>query len=402
MRFYLDLNQSSLDWSKANVFEYKYIYYLARMIKERMADVGISLGGNTSYDNLYNFGAIIPATPFNFTDFNPHGLLTFHQLQMLYATMLYLATRAYLNPNNLSGSNWVNGDNRKFFGFSLQDLCEIANFDFFAHPFIPGERLDYYNQFLKPIHDCLNAFRYVWTNYFVRGPLYYKDINAPDLPTVQVQHDGETYTLPVNGQQRVEWWSNFDHMKDALESAPMSTYSGIDWDGTPCLGYLNTIRYERWRWKGYFDSHSSYSYYECPHWTHSRVFYKTTIKPMQRFVPGSPYEVKLLHSTNDIKINTVYYTEKKMHYFRSSYPNIVDGPTGSIPSSGFPIVEIEMFQNQNISDSLTNIPIEDFWYYNTQNDTTRINANVGMRDTMIGACYKPILIADYLNHFHLF
>lgn len=46
-------------------------------------------------------------------------------------------------------------------------MCTIANFDFFANPFIPGQPIKYYEKFLKPIHDVLAEFKYVWNNYFI-------------------------------------------------------------------------------------------------------------------------------------------------------------------------------------------------------------------------------------------
>lgn len=51
-------------------------------------------------------------------------------------------------------------------GYSLEDLCEIANFDFFANPFIPGQPIKYYEKFLKPIHDVLAALKYVYHTSF--------------------------------------------------------------------------------------------------------------------------------------------------------------------------------------------------------------------------------------------
>ena len=108
MKFTADLNQSSLNWNNANVFEYKYIYYLARMVEERYIKIGIP---NRSYidtreANFYT--SDLTQCAWDFNKFFPFGILDFHQLQMLYSMMIFLGTHVYFNEDNLDENNWVN------------------------------------------------------------------------------------------------------------------------------------------------------------------------------------------------------------------------------------------------------------------------------------------------------
>ena len=78
------------------------------------------------------------------------------------------------------------------YGYSLQDMCDIANFDFFSNPFIPGQPLDYYSKFLKPLHDVLASYKKFWTNAFIgQRQTYSKCIDGINLP---VRH--------INGKDR--------------------------------------------------------------------------------------------------------------------------------------------------------------------------------------------------------
>lgn len=51
--------------------------------------------------------------------------------------MLFLAVHGYMNKDKFKDENFKYGDNRVWWGYSLEDINTIANFDFTTHPFIP-------------------------------------------------------------------------------------------------------------------------------------------------------------------------------------------------------------------------------------------------------------------------
>ena len=84
----LNLNTSSLNWEKANVFDYRYIYHLMLMINERYTKVGIH-EKNTYYPAIPNEYA--NRQEWNFAKWSPNGILTWDQLQSIYSTTFFLA-----------------------------------------------------------------------------------------------------------------------------------------------------------------------------------------------------------------------------------------------------------------------------------------------------------------------
>jgi hypothetical protein len=79
-------------------------------------------------------------------------------------------------------------------------MCEIADFDFFSNPFIPGQPLNYYTKFLKPLHDVLASYKKIWTNALkasLDNPVKY--IDSLRLPPKKV--DDTWWTL--DGSDRI-------------------------------------------------------------------------------------------------------------------------------------------------------------------------------------------------------
>ena len=115
--FKLNYDYKELDWSKANIFEFKYIWYLARMIQERYIGLGIlpliSWPKSSNYieDNDVT-GSL--STTWNISRFSPNGILSWEQMQMIYNSTMYLGLYVYYKDGNLSSSNYKDGQNRKW------------------------------------------------------------------------------------------------------------------------------------------------------------------------------------------------------------------------------------------------------------------------------------------------
>lgn len=120
----LDLDTENLDWGKATVNDFRYIYHLAKMCNERMVYGAVPHSGVASF-------------VFNFTEFYPFGLFNFNQIKMIYQTMIYLGIAIYFNPNNFDEKYWKRHNNTKLWCYSIKDMCEIADFDFFSNPLLP-------------------------------------------------------------------------------------------------------------------------------------------------------------------------------------------------------------------------------------------------------------------------
>lgn len=114
----IDLDTSNLDWTKASVMDFRYIHHLREMVLERM-----------------NFGGAFGF--FNYNDYFPFGLFNFQQILMIYKAMLWMGTSIFFNRNNFDEKYWHNSNNLKLWCYTLKDMCEIAEFDFFANPLIP-------------------------------------------------------------------------------------------------------------------------------------------------------------------------------------------------------------------------------------------------------------------------
>ena len=131
------------------------------------------------------------------------------------------------------------------YGFSLQDMCEIADFDFFKHPFIPGQPLDYYEIFLKPLHDVLASYKKIWTNVLKalnnKKVLQLRSITLP-------QYDGPAdYSGRIQGPDAVKFQGNIQNwLKQMKESN--KTYETSQ---ATSLGYQVAFQYQTGYWTPY-------------------------------------------------------------------------------------------------------------------------------------------------------
>lgn len=113
--FRLKYDDKNLDWSKANIFEFKYIWYLARMVQERSIGIGLIPGEINYSSSSVDYGDTDTFSPtWNISVFNPNGLLTWEHLQMIYNMTMYLGIYVFYKDGNLSNANYLDGDNRKW------------------------------------------------------------------------------------------------------------------------------------------------------------------------------------------------------------------------------------------------------------------------------------------------
>lgn len=187
----MKLKIENLNWNNANVFEFKYIYYLALMTYERSFKVGIN---------------VLPG--WKLSDYEPCGLFRFKQLHDIYRIVIQLGKYYYFNPNNLNDRYFKNGKNVKYFGYTVKELSEIADFDFYSYPLLPGQRLDYYNKFLKPLYLCLKEFKKIWVNAFIGSDetkMYYGENRSYGgrHPIKEVNH----ITQQLTGQDYLDYYS---------------------------------------------------------------------------------------------------------------------------------------------------------------------------------------------------
>lgn len=94
MKFNFD--QKNLDWNNATCLDYRYIWYLARMIDERYLGIGI-IPGNVSLtnSNVIEYMAQHNITNWNISRFTPFGILTWDHMQMLYSATMFLGLFVY-------------------------------------------------------------------------------------------------------------------------------------------------------------------------------------------------------------------------------------------------------------------------------------------------------------------
>lgn len=131
------------------------------------------------------------------------------------------------------------------YGYSLLDMCQIADFDFFSNPFIPGQPLDFYEKFLKPLHDVLAAYTKVWTNALKAGKENeVKYIDSLILPPKTV--NGTKYTY--EGSDRVLYLGNIQNWKTQLQNKEDPDTTGSEY---ATLGYQVNFQVQNGYWDRY-------------------------------------------------------------------------------------------------------------------------------------------------------
>ena len=377
-----------LDWDKASVLEWKYLDYLQKMINERLVgnvqvgyyynfdDTQVQLGMNPIY---IGFGKVTARTEtqfcWNTMRFSPGGFVKWEQLQSIYSMVMYLATYVYINEDNFKNENFVNGDNRKLFGYSMEQLNTIAEFNFFTNPFIPGQPILYYNKFLKPLYLILKSLNKVWSNQWKTTTTGASGSVTDSVFNVKDEDDN------------IDTPASFKHFQH-----PNNWKSGIE---NHSLTSVNTSKflYYMFQLKWYESKNVNISTIERCSWRHGDVF-----RFRNMFKPGSKYDI-YLYSTTYIphRFNPGFpnYSGKISipFYYRSNWNNIIKRQSGTVPDTGI-VTEIITLPDFNwnftypVSDSIIKK-----YYFDSTND--KVNYNIFNRRCHVGAAYIPMIIVDY-------
>lgn len=393
----LDLDTSNLDWNNPTVLDFRYVYHLAKMCNERISYSG-AVGNAANYI-------------FNFTDFYPFGFFNFNQILMLYKTMVYLGVFIYFNPDNFDEKYWHNANNTKLWGYSLKDMCEIGEFDFFSNPLIPGQPLNYYNKFLLPIKKVLAAYKYMWTNmtgaetgtlsdHTIKG----RYLNAVTLPQKTVTIDGETKTATINGNERVNFWEDIDNIIDQCKSQQYGKlYShpdvSISQKSLSPLGYTIALHREQWIWNGY-DGEGDYDLYSADVWSDLVTVWEGVYEFAMIFPSNCQYTIYLYQ----IGSGPIWSRETNSDSFLPAYNSspwgrIIERQSGTTNSTGIikETISLPDSDGYKFDVSVKNrIPVSEF--YTTKATSTsgnyKTNNNKLLQKAFVNCKYLPLVVVD--------
>lgn len=150
----LNLKLTDSDWNNINYLDPKYIWHLLNMVHERYFQLGL----NPS--ETYHVVQIRPRLSL----FSFFGPISFNEINEIYQAMIYLGNYWYLNEDKFNAEMFTNGITKRPITFTLQDMCDIADFDFFNNPMTPGQPASYYAKFLLPMKKVLTKFKKTITN----------------------------------------------------------------------------------------------------------------------------------------------------------------------------------------------------------------------------------------------
>lgn len=345
----VDLYIDTLDWSNPTVLDFRYIYYLMKMCQERCV-----LCGRFS-------------TKLKTTNFYPFGLFNIQQLQYLYAETFYMAYYYFFNPENFKEEFWNNGHPTRLPCYTLKDMCEIADFDFFANPLIPGQPLPYYDKFLLPLKKVLGALKILLVDSGIDIKNTYRylitDAQMPDTITT--------------GKQKVDFYED-------INSLVSQGLKQIRWGYTSrnSLGYtVNIYKYSWTEYENNDDGTTDKKTYSANRW--QNLVYSTSekIDVLKFFPPGVPYDIYLYQHTS--------FRVGVYPFWSSSYwQPIIKCQSGTIPSNGF-LEDIEISLPSTGAelnlDIKSEIPIYEF---TDDSDATP------MKRAAIGCMYSILMTVD--------
>ena len=404
----LNLNTSDLDWANPNILDYRYVYHLMLMVNERWTMLGISSVG---FDKL-KFTPSFSSNKRNFLAFqmnrySPNGILTWDQLSSIYHGMVYLGLYVYLNPNNFNESNWKNGENRKLFNYSLTDMCEIAGFDFFANPFIPGQPLKYYEKFLLPIKKVLSEYKKI------NNSSWYVLKNNANMFCAQYEQSYDSF-FPLPGSAEnppskteiLEYLKNKENWISKLKeyyladknswNKPLPKSSGRC--NHAILGYQYYVRTLYLR-----DSNDDI--FSDLVITAAGVNAGNYFKCSCAAPSGTPYEIYLCHTTfntHNLAENKEFSEDLMMSYFNSPWPMIIPVKQGVVNESEMICEKLEI--------SIDEIPFThehsifgekyDLKYIKENGYVTEErNTNYYKKTDVYSAYYYPMIVFDFSNRF---
>lgn len=174
-------------------------------------------------------------------NFSPFGPVAFETLLQIYHATLYLGNYVYLNEDIFNEDLFENGLIKRPITFTLKDMCEIAEFDFFRKPFVPGQPLEYYTQFLLPLKKVLTKFKKVVTNkFFVSETNYSEYLRYIKATLYSIKYDtfvdDSGYTVEVVGEDRLENERDLTKWKNACNSFYDNSLAGYK---VPTATYTN-------------------------------------------------------------------------------------------------------------------------------------------------------------------
>lgn len=428
----LNLDTSNLDWEKATVKDYRYIHHLMLMIHERWTKLGMTSAGFTSYPRTPAFVSSSIGIAFKMNRYSPNGFLTWDQLSSIYHAMIYLASCVYMNPNNLNERFWVNGNNTKWIFHSLEDINSIAGFDFSTHPFIPGQPIEYYSQFLLPIKKVLASFNKIpISNVIKLSPTHDNSIRLTyntsvfPLPTKTVtDEDGHDRIWDYQGEDLIDYISDASKWKEAsihyynqLKNEPTTVtayHSGKNISRTSLPKSINDSRFLGYE---YIVTTLYAPYNNYRQWEKSKVAegliidglwtsYGNWYKVKSPFPQGCPYDVYLYHLTySDIILQGVVQSSvPHISKFNSPWPMLIHTKSGVVDSSN-EVTEYLELPNFNIPISTSN-SIKGKYYYHkfeeADNDIGYIDAGWKewpQTEEHFSALYAPLFVFDVSSQF---
>lgn len=205
-------------------------------------------------------------------NFSPFGPVAFETLLQIYHATLYLGNYVYLNEDIFNEDLFEKGLIKRPITFTLKDMCNIAEFDFFKKPFVPGQPLEYYTQFLLPLKKVLSKFKKIVTNKFFVPELNYGEyLRYIKVTLNSIKYDKFTdtngYENDVVGGRRLENERSLTKWKNACNSFYDNSLAGYN---VPTAKYTNegnvlalqaqveyVENYRRW----YENNQDNYEYY---------------------------------------------------------------------------------------------------------------------------------------------
>ena len=294
----MKLNISNLDWNNATVLEFKYIYALALMVQERTNDIGINtlyLLQETSNYNLLRF---------SIDEYEPCGFFRYKQLYDIYMITIYLGRVVYFNPDTLNNSNFKNGKRIGHFGYSVEDLSEIAHFDFYKNPLVPNQRLTYYDRFLKPLYLVLKEYKKIWINQFFAkdGISLYVSENLEENART-IKHGIEQ---PLVGQDYLDFFS-LSHAKNNEDEITCNNYTAKH--DLAVVGGIMKSSYAYIDSRGYIKEEDNRQIHDDDYFTNYdglKFLYYATMPETQIYctcplLKGVPYQLYLYACTYPLK-----------------------------------------------------------------------------------------------------
>lgn len=369
----MNLDTSNLDWNNATIRDYRYIHHLVLMIHERWTKLGLASSGlslNTTASLKSSGTSTLPNT-FKICRFTPGGLLSWDQLSSIYHAMVYLGLYVYFNPDNFKEENYVRGDMRKLPVFDLKDMCRIADFDFFAHPFIPGQPLDYYSQFLNPIRKVLASYKYISSNVYHlnNDAKTARTIGSSQICTVgkrssiendilenPKKNDNDVYQgrdkidFLADGSNHIkackEWYECYKNQESFFDTYENrgTVNDSIILQNSAILGYDYSVTTFYLPWTNYgnqvnADDQVYYSVDEGLVINSFSVEFGNLFKLVSAYPPGIPYTVYLCHTTYKLFHPESWQVPR---YYNSPWDNILTIKTGTVPENGEVMEWIEL------------------------------------------------------------